>query len=84
MKQFSGGQCNIGGCTQLKGNFHYPNFVVFSPNLLVKEYSICIVNGIRFHIRDLNNRCISQSSSAYVEGDHEEQIHDFYSHLLSI
>ena len=58
--------------------------LVNCPNLLVKEYSICIVNGIRFHIRDLNNRCISQSSSVYVEGDHEEQIHDFYSHLLSI
>jgi hypothetical protein len=42
------------------------------PNLLVKEYSVCIVNGIRFHIRDLDNRRISQNSGVFVEGDHEE------------
>ena len=54
------------------------------PNLLVKEYSVCIVNGIRFHTRDLDNHHISQNSGVYIEGDHEEQIHDFYGHLLII
>ena len=47
------------------------------PNLLVKEYSVCIVNGIRFHTRDLDNCRISKNSSVSVEGDHEDQIHDF-------
>ena len=42
------------------------------PNLLVKEYSVCIVNDIRFHTRDFDNRCISQNSGVFVEGDHEE------------
>jgi hypothetical protein len=54
------------------------------PNLLVKEYSVCIVNGIRFLTRNLDNRRISQNSGVSIEGDHEEKIHDFYGHLLSI
>ena len=47
------------------------------PNLLVKVYS-------RFHTRDLDNRRISQNSGVSVEEDHEEQIYDFYDHLLNI
>jgi hypothetical protein len=29
------------------------------PNLLVKKYSSCIVNGVRFYIQELDNRRIS-------------------------
>uniref|UniRef100_A0A2N9GCW6 Transposase-associated domain-containing protein n=1 Tax=Fagus sylvatica TaxID=28930 RepID=A0A2N9GCW6_FAGSY len=54
------------------------------PNLLVKKYSACIVNGVRFHTRDLDNRRISQNSGVSAEGDHEGQRHDFYGHLGNI
>jgi hypothetical protein len=54
------------------------------PNLLVKKYSASIVNEVRFHTRDLDNRRINQNSGVSAEGDHEGQRHDFYGHLGNI
>ena len=38
------------------------------PNLLVKKYSTCIVNGVRFYIQELDNRRISQNSGVLAKG----------------
>ena len=54
------------------------------PKLLMKEYSVCMVNGVRFHTKDLDNRCVTQNSGVSIEGDHDGQIHDFYDHVYKI
>ncbi|KAH7859972.1 hypothetical protein Vadar_007692 [Vaccinium darrowii] len=54
------------------------------PNSLVKEYSGCIINGVRFHTRELDNRRTSQNSGVLVGGDHEGVMHDFYGHLSNV
>ncbi|XP_028109189.1 uncharacterized protein LOC114307934 [Camellia sinensis] len=54
------------------------------PNLLVKEYSSCIINSSRFHTRDLDNRRTSQNSGVLTQGDHEGKLHDFYGHLSKV
>lgn len=54
------------------------------PNLLVKEYSGCIINGIRFHTKELDDRRTSQNSGVLVRGDHEHQMHDFYGHISKV
>ncbi|GFS41714.1 ribosomal RNA processing Brix domain protein [Actinidia rufa] len=54
------------------------------PNLLVKEYSGCIVNGVRFRTREEDNRRKTQNSGVLAEGDHEGKIHNFYGHLINV
>ncbi|GFS41570.1 hypothetical protein Acr_00g0075150 [Actinidia rufa] len=54
------------------------------PNLLVKEYSGCIVNGVRFRTREVDNRRKTQNSGVLAEGDHEGKIHNFYGHLINV
>ncbi|XP_028094543.1 uncharacterized protein LOC114294618 [Camellia sinensis] len=54
------------------------------PNLLVKEYSGCIINGIRFCTREVDNRRKSQNSGVLTEGDHEGMTHEFYGHLCNV
>lgn len=54
------------------------------PNLLVKEYSGCIINGVRFHTREVDNRRKSQNSGVLTEGDHEGVMHEFYGHLRNV
>ena len=48
------------------------------PKPHVKEYTVCMVNGVKFHTRDLDNRRITQNSGVCSEGDHEGEMHDFY------
>ena len=43
------------------------------PKPYVKEYTICMVNGVKFHTRDLDNRRITQNSGVCTEGDHREK-----------
>ena len=50
----------------------------------MKEYTVCMVNGIKFHIRDLDNHRVTQNSSVYTEGDHEGEMHNFYGHVCKI
>ena len=54
------------------------------PNLLVNEYSGCIINSSRFHTRDLDNHRTSQNSGVLTHGDHEGKLHDFYGHLCMV
>ncbi|XP_028118539.1 uncharacterized protein LOC114316078 [Camellia sinensis] len=54
------------------------------PNLLVKEYSGCIINGVRFHTKELDNRCKSQNSGVLTKGDNKGEMHEFYGHLCNI
>ena len=50
----------------------------------VKEYTVCMVNGVKFHTRDLDNRHVTQNSCVCTEGDHEGEMHDFYGHVCKI
>ncbi|GFZ06764.1 DEAD-box protein abstrakt [Actinidia rufa] len=52
------------------------------PNLLV-EYSGCIVNGVRFRTRELDNRRKTQNSGVLAVGDYEGKMHNFYGHLIN-
>ncbi|XP_028074146.1 uncharacterized protein LOC114276562 [Camellia sinensis] len=54
------------------------------PNLLVKEYSGCIINGVRFHTKELDNRRKSQNSGVLTKGDYKGEMHEFYGHLCNI
>ena len=43
-----------------------------------------MVNGVKFHTRDLNNHHVTQNNGVCTEGDHEGEMHDFYGHLCKI
>ena len=47
------------------------------PKPHVKEYTVCMVNGVKFHTRDLDNRRVTQNSGVCTEGNHEGEMHDF-------
>ena len=38
------------------------------PKPHVKEYTVCMINGVKFHTRDLNNRCVTQNSVYVPKG----------------
>ena len=61
-------------CVQYRGVFDVPKV----------EYSVCIVNGLRFHTKDLDNRRVTQNSGVSTEEDHDRQIHDFYGYVCKI
>ena len=50
----------------------------------LKEYTVCMVNGVKFHTKDLDNRRVTQNSGVCTEGDHEGEMHDFYGHVCKI
>ena len=54
------------------------------PKPHVKKYIICMVNDVKFHTRDLDNRRVTQNSSVCTEGDHEGEMHDFCGHICKI
>ena len=58
--------------------------LVNDPKPHVKEYTVCMVNGVKFHTRDLDNRRMTQNSGVYTDGDHEGEMHDFYGHVCKI
>ena len=43
-----------------------------------------MVNGVKFHRRDLDNHCVTQNSGVCTERDHEGEMHDFYGHVCKI
>ena len=54
------------------------------PHICAKKYTGCIINGVRFHIRDRDNRLRSQNSGVVVEGNHKDESIDFYGFLTNI
>ena len=54
------------------------------PKPHVKEFIVCMVNGVKFHTRDLDNRCVAQNSGVCTEGDYKREMHDFYGHVCKI
>ena len=54
------------------------------PDFRVKIFSGCIVNGVRFHTKDREHRRRTQNSGLVVEGDHEDEMHDFYGVLTNV
>ena len=50
----------------------------------VKEYIVCMVNGVKFHTKDLDNCRVTQNSGVCTEGDHKGEMHDFYGHVCKI
>ena len=43
-----------------------------------------MVNGVKFHTRDLDSRRVTQNSGVCTEGDYEGEMHDFSSHVCKI
>ena len=43
-----------------------------------------MVNGVKFHTRDLDNRCVAQNSGVCTKGDYKREMHDFYGHVCKI
>ena len=54
------------------------------PNMLMKFYSGCMCNGVRFHTKDRDNRRKSQNSGLVVNGDHDGKAIDFYGYLCNV
>ncbi|XP_041003891.1 uncharacterized protein LOC121249242 [Juglans microcarpa x Juglans regia] len=55
-----------------------------SPDPLVASYASCIMNGIRFHTKDLEGRRRTQNSGVVVHANHEGLPIDFYGVLQDI
>ncbi|KAL6333794.1 hypothetical protein AAG906_028980 [Vitis piasezkii] len=54
------------------------------PDRRVSLYHSCVVNGIRFHTKDRDDRHTTQNSGVLVLGDHYEDMIDFYGVLLNV
>lgn len=54
------------------------------PDVRVHTYTGCIVDGVRFHIKDLDDHRTTQNSGVYVPGVFTGGSHDYYGVLLSI
>ncbi|CAN1140961.1 hypothetical protein LINPERPRIM_LOCUS25168 [Linum perenne] len=50
----------------------------------VTKYTGCIINGVRFHTKDREMRRKTQNSGIVVEGNHLDEIIDFYGVLVDI
>ena len=50
----------------------------------VHTYMGCIVNGVRFHTKDLDDRCITQNSGICVSREHDGEEIDFYGVLSNV
>ena len=51
------------------------------PGVIVNLYSGCISNGVRFHIKDRDNRRRTQNSGLVVEGEYNGESLEFYGSL---
>ena len=54
------------------------------PHRCVKKYTGCIINGVRFLIKERDSRRRSQHSGTVVKGNHGDEIIDFYGELNEI
>ena len=48
------------------------------PDVEVKKYDTCIVNRVRFYTKDHDSRRKTQNSGLMVEGNHGDNVIDFY------
>ena len=48
------------------------------------QYSRCIINGVRFHTRDLDERRKSQNNGMNAEGLHNNQMPNYFHHLCNV
>ncbi|CAN0918288.1 hypothetical protein LINGRAHAP2_LOCUS30783 [Linum grandiflorum] len=55
-----------------------------APTLCITIYTGCIINGVRFHTNDRETRRKSQNSGVMVQGNHNEDIINFYVVLVDI
>ncbi|KAG8374840.1 hypothetical protein BUALT_Bualt10G0037400 [Buddleja alternifolia] len=51
---------------------------------LTKFYSGCIVNEVRFHIKDRDDNQTTQNSKLFVEGEHKNEKMEFYGLLTRV
>lgn len=54
------------------------------PHICVRKYQGCIINGVRFHTRDRDDRRRSQNSGLTVEGNNGDDVIDYYGTLNEI
>ena len=54
------------------------------PENQVHTYIGCIVNGVRFHTKDRDDRRITQNSGIFVSGEHDGEEVDFYGILSNV
>ena len=54
------------------------------PDLRVRIYSACLVNGVRFHTVDHEKNRRTQNSRIKAEGTHDNQDIDFYGSLKEV
>ncbi|PRQ48023.1 hypothetical protein RchiOBHm_Chr2g0106121 [Rosa chinensis] len=54
------------------------------PDVRAHTYTGCIVDGVRFHTKDLDDRRTTQNSGIYVPGVFVGGTHDYYGVLLNI
>ena len=48
------------------------------------EYIVYMVNGVKFHTKDLDNRRVTQNSGVCTKGDYEGEMRNFYGHVCKI
>ena len=54
------------------------------PDTRVRLYSVCIVDGVRYHTIDREHNRKTQNSGILTEGDHDGEPFDFYGQLRSV
>jgi hypothetical protein len=59
-------------------------YLVCSPDLRVRKYSSCIVNGVRFNIVDCDKNKKTQNSGVMSQITYNEQVIDFFRTLKEI
>ncbi|XP_007226196.2 uncharacterized protein LOC18791599 [Prunus persica] len=56
----------------------------YGPDERVCTYTGCVVNGIRWHVKDIEETRTTQNSGVMVPGTHADQESNFYGRLVSV
>lgn len=56
----------------------------YGPDERVCTYTGCVVNGIRWHVQDIEETRTTQNSGVMVPGTHADQESNFYGRLVSV
>ena len=54
------------------------------PDSQVSFFKGCIMNGVRFHIKNCNRTCCTQNSGITVPGEHGSMTINYYGELRNI
>lgn len=54
------------------------------PDARVATYTICTLNGVKWHVKQIENNRSVQNSGIMVPGSHDKRESDFYGQLVSI